>query len=201
MLNLFHPLLPVSIFYSYNDEQLAKMLSGQNGRAAFEILYDRYWEKLLIHTRHMLGSEHEAEEAVQNVFMKIWKSRQKIDIRNTFYTYISTCVKYEIMAMLIRQKRQREADASRWFAGTDAEQHNNTQELMDYESTRKQLEATVLQLPEKCQLVFRLSREKGLSEKEIAVQMAISGKTVQAHMTKALKILRSNLHQVFFPLF
>lgn len=175
------------------------MLSGKDGRAAFEILYDRYWEKLLIHTKHMLGSEQEAEEVVQNVFMKIWKSRQKIDIRNTFYTYISTCVKYEIMTMLTLQKRRMEANANR-FAGTRNKQHNNTLELLDYESTRKQLEATVLQLPEKCQLVFRLSREKGLSEKEIAGQLAISGKTVQAHMTKALKILRSNLKQLFFSL-
>lgn len=173
------------------------MLAGQDGRTAFEILYDRYWEKLLIHSVHLLRSELEAEEVVQNVFMKIWRSRQKIEIKNTFHTYISSCVKYEIITMLALQKRQKEADDYQ-FSRADSEYYNNTFEHLDYESTRKQLEANILQLPEKCQLVFRLSREQGLSEKQISGQLAISGKTVQAHMTKALKMLRSNLQQWLF---
>ncbi|MFT3703130.1 MAG: RNA polymerase sigma-70 factor [Agriterribacter sp.] len=189
----------MTALHQYNDEQLAKMLTGQDGSAAFEILYDRYWEKLLIHSVHLLGSEPEAEEVVQNVFMKIWRSRDKIEIRNTFHTYISSCVKYEIITMLALQKRQKEADSYQLSGAVD-DHCNNTLEQLDYESTRKQLEATILQLPEKCQLVFRLSREEGLSEKQISGQLAISGKTVQAHMTKALKTLRSNLQQCFFSL-
>lgn len=175
------------------------MLAGQDCRAAFEVLYDRYWEKLLIHGAHLLGSEHEAEEVVQNVFMKIWKSREKIDLKNTFHTYISSCVKYEIITMLIRQKKQKEA-AQYQLSRADSENYNNTFERLDYETTRQQLEESILQLPEKCQLVFRLSREHGLSEKQIAGRLAISGKTVQAHMTKAIKTLRSNLQHWFFSL-
>lgn len=199
MLLLFYPLLTVTALHQYNDEQLVIMLAGQDGSAAFEILYDRYWEKLLIHSMHLLHSEPEAEEVVQNVFMKIWRSREKIAIKNTFNTYISTCVKYEIITMLTRQKRQKEADNFQ-FSRTGGNHYNNISEKVDYESTRQELETGMLHLPEKCQLVFRLSREQGLSEKQISSQLDISGKTVQAHMTKALKLLRSNLQQWLFSL-
>ena len=66
------------------------------------------------------------------------------------------------------------------------------------QATRGLLEETVKNLPEKCQLVFRLSREAGLSESEIAAELGISLKTVGAHKTKALKALRKALHQFLF---
>jgi RNA polymerase sigma-70 factor (family 1) len=191
--------LEVNHLSSYGDEHLVQFLRDEDSKAAFAELYNRYWKRLLINARFHLGSEQEAEEVVQNVFMNIWKARQKLELKNTFATYISSCVKYETMAALAKQKRRSAAKLALSNIGDVAE--FNTINSIDYESTRKKLEATIQTLPEKCQLVFRLSREEGFTEKQIAGELGISTKTVQAHITKALKVLRTNLQQLMWTLF
>ena len=175
-----------------SDCQLVTLLREKESRKAFEALYNRYWKKLLILARYKTGSEHEAEEIVQQVFLNIWKMRKELNIRNTFHTYIASCVKYEILATLSRQ--QKHQDAVTVLSGKpDGDLDNQTSEWLDYAVVRQQLEHTVRSLPEKCQLVFRLSREDGYSEKQIADVLSISRKTVQAHMSKALKVLKGRL--------
>lgn len=181
----------------YDDGELFRLVREQDSNAAFEALYHRYWDKLLIQAKFKTGSEEEAEEIVQHVFMNIWKTRKNIELRHSFHTYIASCVKYEIMTTLVKQKKQREA-LNNFYKTTGQEEDNHTAEWVDYESTRRQLEETIQTLPDKCRLVFRLSREKGFSEKQIASELHISQKTVQAHMTRALKLLRSILqHRLF----
>lgn len=181
----------------YDDSELFRLVRDEDSNAAFEILYNRYWEKLLVQAKFKTGSEEDAEEIVQHVFMNIWKTRKNIWLQHTFHTYIASCVKYEIMATMVRHKKQQAAYDG--FHKTAArEEDNHTAEWLDYESTRRQLEDTIRHLPDKCRLVFRLSREKGFSEKQIAQELHISPKTVQAHMTRALKLLRTILqHRLF----
>lgn len=173
----------------YDDSELFRRVREEDSSAAFEILYTRYWEKLLLQAKFKTGSEENAEEIVQHVFLNIWRIRKNIQLQHSFHTYIASCVKYEIMAVLVRNKKQKEAYHG-LFAVTGSEGDNNTAEWVDYESTRRQLESTIRLLPDKCRMVFRLSRENGLSEKQIARELHISQKTVQAHMTRALKLLR-----------
>lgn len=185
-------------FEQYHDDDLVRMIREEDSSAAFEALYNRYWQKLLIQAKLKTGSEEDAEEIVQHVFMNIWKTRKNLHIQHSFYTYIASCVKYEIMATLVKQKKQQRA-LSGFFNTTGESRDNYTAEWVDYESTRRELEATIQNLPEKCQLVFRLSREKGFSEKQIAEKLSISKKTVEAHMTRALKILRTMMqHRLLF---
>ncbi|KIC92692.1 RNA polymerase sigma-70 factor [Flavihumibacter solisilvae] len=175
-----------------SDCQLVTLLRENENRKAFETLYNRYWKKLLILARCKTGSEQEAEEIVQQVFLNIWKMRKELHIRNTFHTYIASCVKYEILATLSRQQKYQNA-VNTLSGNPTADLDNQTSEWLDYSAVRQQLEQTVRSLPEKCQLVFRLSRESGYSEKQIADVMSISRKTVQAHMSKALKVLKGRL--------
>jgi RNA polymerase sigma-70 factor (ECF subfamily) len=173
----------------YSDNELFSQVRDEDSSVAFEILYTRYREKLLLQARFKTGSDEDAEEIVQHVFLNIWKTRKNIQLQHSFHTYIASCVKYEIMALLIRNKKQKEAYHTLYtVAGTEADNH--TSEWIDYEFACRQLESTIRLLPDKCRMVFRLSRENGLSEKQIAKELSISQKTVQAHMTRALKLLR-----------
>lgn len=181
-------------FQQYHDDQLVQLIRDDDNIAAFEVLYNRYWEKLLIQAKWKTGSEEDAEEIVQQVFMNIWRTRKNLHLTHSFYTYIASCVKYEIMATIARKQKQKTAHHN-FYTATGQEADNNTAEWIDYESTRRQLEDTIQQLPEKCRLVFRLSRENGFTEKQIAEKLSISKKTVEAHMTRALKALRLILHQ------
>src|SRR5690606_27962209 len=68
-----------------------------------------------------------------------------------------------------------------------------TQERLAFNELQEELAKYVQQLPEKCQLVFQMSREEGYSQKQIAAELQISERTVEAHLVKAFKILRSKL--------
>ncbi|MGN6495137.1 MAG: RNA polymerase sigma-70 factor [Agriterribacter sp.] len=183
----------------YNDETLVQLLREDNSIPAFEALFNRYWKRLLTEAAFQTGSQQEAEEIVQQVFLNIWKLRKKLVIQHCFYTYITSCVKYGIMASLAREKKRKQTHLL--LANTIEAADNYTEEWIDRESVRQQLEATIQNLPQKCRLVFKLSRNEGFTEKQIAQRLNISGKTVQAHITHALKALRTSLQQVMYLLF
>ena len=163
---------------------------------AFKMLYDRYWKKLLLHAFVKLQSKEEAEELVQTIFLNLWRRRHSIELKYSFHTYVAAMLKYEILRHLAMKKKekQQKANAPKMYVVED----NSTCQWLDYEQLRDEIEREIQLLPEKCQLVFRLSREEGLTEKQIAKSLRIAPKTVQAHMTKALKQLRTSLQQLFY---
>lgn len=183
----------------YDDNILVEQLREHDSIQAFEVLYNRYWKKLLTEAAFQTGSQQEAEEIVQQVFLNIWKLRKEISLQHSFYTYIASCVKYGVMASLVRAKKQKYTQEL--LSKNAAEEDNGTLEWIDHESVRQQLENTILHLPQKCRLVFHLSRNNGFTEKQIAQRLNISGKTVQAHITYALKALRASLQRAMMFLF
>jgi RNA polymerase sigma-70 factor (ECF subfamily) len=186
-------------YTSYGEGELIRCLKEKGDRVAFEELYNRYWRKLLVQALIKLRSEVEAEEVVQDVFMDLWERRESIEIRKTFHTYMASCVKYQILTRLALQRKYAAFEQKALLAANDAV--NLTEDWLDYETTRRQIEETVQCLPEKCQMVFRLSREEGRSQKEIADALGISTKTVETHIGKALKVIRSSVQQFLFSLF
>jgi len=186
-------LLVKRAYHSYNDEQLLLLIANDDEQA-FHTLYDRHWKKLLVQALLKLGSPEEAEETVQTVFINLWRRRHTLQVRHTLVTYLASMLKYEIIAHLARQKKE-QALKQRLIAGSPAADHS-TLEWLDYEHLREDIERTIAALPEKCRLVFRLSREEGLSGKQIASSLEISPKTVEAHINKALKVLSASLRQL-----
>jgi RNA polymerase sigma-70 factor (family 1) len=187
-------------YQAYSDMDLFRLVAKDDERA-YRTLYDRYWNKLLVQAMLKLRVEEEVEEILQDIFLNLWRRRKTIQIKNTFHTYIASIVKYEILRQLAKQKAKNTLEGK--VSALTTVEDNTTQDWLDFEDLRDQIEASVCSLPEKCQLVFRLSREKGLTEKEIAGALHIAPKTVEAHIGKALKILRSSLaglSSVFFSL-
>ncbi len=191
--------LTVNKYSSYTDNELVARLQKNSSKTAFEELYNRYWEKLLFQALIKLNSEAEAEEVVQDVFLNLWKRRHTLEIKFTFHTYIASCVKYEILNKLAH--RQKETNLKEQSYTYLKEETNTTEENINYNTLVNQIEETVNALPEKCQLVFRLSREEGLSQKQIAEKLNISPKTVETHITKALKAIRSTIGKMQFSIF
>ena len=181
----------------YSDECLLPLIA-QDDERAFNVLYTRYWKILLVQALIKLESREEAEEVVQTVFINLWRRRHTLQLRFTLATYIASMLKYEIIEHLARQRKEI-ALKQVLLSGQPVEDHS-TAEWLDYEQLREDIERTIAALPEKCRLVFRLSREEGLSGKQIASTLNISHKTVEAHMNRALRLLRASLRQ-FFSLF
>lgn len=180
-----------------SDEELLQKLQLHRNAAAFTTLYERYWEKLVTLAYIRLQSTMDAQEVVQEVFLDIWKRSENIHIRHSFHTYISAALKYKILTFLAKRKNEIDRQSMLLLPEKDT----CTEQWLSYQQLRDELESTVQTLPDKCRLVFRLSRENGLSEKQIAEKLNISVKTVEAHMSKALKTLRTSLRHLYFFLF
>ncbi|SFE84469.1 RNA polymerase sigma-70 factor, ECF subfamily [Chitinophaga sp. CF118] len=183
--------------YQNSDEELLQILQQRRDAAAFTSLYERYWEKLVTLAYVRLQSTMDAQEVVQEVFLDIWKRSDTIQLRHSFHTYISAALKYKIITFLA--KRKNETDRQSMLNLPEAD--TSTEQWLSYQQLQDELESTVTALPEKCRLVFRLSRENGLSEKQIAQTLNISVKTVEAHISRALKTLRTSLKHLYFLLF
>lgn len=177
----------------FSDVQLLEMLRSDS-KPAFAELYGRYWKKLFAVAANKTGSPEEAEEIVQDIFIILWQRRHSIIIETSLGAYLAVSVKYRVLKTLAkRHQHQKYADHSLNFLEASI---NSTEEWLEFEELRTRLEALVTNLPEKCRLVYRLSREEGFSQKEIANEFGISEKTVEAHIGKALRILRTGLTQL-----
>lgn len=176
---------------TYNDltdMQLADLLkAGDN--AAFKVIYQKYWDKLLVVAGRRLNDIGDAEEAIQDIFLNLWKRRESFQLKVGFDNYFAVAVKFEIINRLA--KRARESERNMAFAANLSERQESSYVRFDLETLQKQLEYTISTLPPKCQLIFRMSRESDYTNKKIAKELNISEKAVEKHITHALKLLKA----------
>ncbi|MCC8426875.1 RNA polymerase sigma-70 factor [Mucilaginibacter sp. UR6-11] len=177
-----------------SDRELADLLRIGDD-AAFKVIYQKYWGKLLVVAGRRLNDIEEAEEAVQDIFLNLWKRRESFNLKIGFDNYFAVAIKFEVINRLA--KRARESQRNNAFAETLAGQQKNAFERFDFDMLQKQLEHTISSLPPKCQLIFRMSREKGETNKKIALELQISEKAVEKHITHALKILKTRFRVLF----
>ena len=178
--------------YTYDERTLTHLLQ-QGDEEAFEMLYNRYWENLLTVAYHRTGSMETAKELVQDVFTNLWRRRNHLNIKTTFAAYIFSAMKYTILDHIRSQMvKEKYAEA---IKKTELRTENTTLDFIAYRELNSILEKEINKLPEKCRMVFRLSRVEHYSTKEIAEKLQISPKTVENQLTKALKVLRANMQE------
>lgn len=176
-----------------NRDQVA-LRSLQNGSwKAFEAIYETYWSKLYLSAYGILRDKHACEDIVHDVFVQLWLKRHTAQI-DSLAAYLHTSVRYQVFkaakAGKVKVTLPEELALTTWRS--DAEDALLTADL------DKILEGHIERLPEKCREVFLLSRKKHLSIQEIADQLQISSKTVENHLTNALKRLRFGLGEFLF---
>jgi len=180
----------MSMLILSDDELLA--LLGKGEKAAFTEIYNRYWKTMLSVAANKTGDLDEAEEIVQDIFVSLWKRRSHLKITSSLKNYLSVSVKYKVIKALARQNAHRNIGDQHTYDQSFID--DSTQEYLQFEELQQQLAELVAALPEKCRLVYRLSRDSGYSQKEIAAELGISEKTVEAHLGKAIKSIRNGLN-------
>lgn len=175
----------------YNDQELAALVK-KGDQTAFSEIYERYWDKIYLLAANALDNLEEAEECVQDIFCSLWLRRETFQLQYSLYTYLAVAVKYRVINILDREYRKRRRMAQ--SAHVQAEVYAPSAEtlLLEKELMAK-LEASVASLPEKCRIVFKMSRQEGKSHKQIAEELNISEKTVNNHLTKAIRDLSKGL--------
>ena len=184
-------------YSKYTDHELLALIK-KGDEQAYAIVFRKYWDKLLVVAGRRLNDQDEAEEVLQDIFLNLWKRRQKLELRVGFDHYFAVALKFVIINRLARQ--QRESNRNENYTQTIPSLVEDASGNFDLELLRTELEASIQALPPKCQLVFRMSREKDMTNKEIAADLGISEKAVEKHVGTAIKTLRTRFGQ-YLPIF
>lgn len=160
--------------------------------AEFEKLFKHYYEPLCRHAFGVVRDMDVAEEIVQEFFYGYWKNRASLSIQLSLNGYLYRAIKNNSLAYL-RQLSVRQRYAERIQSEQPCSESSSVEDDLVADELGKVIDDTLLQLPERCSKVFQLSRFEGKKYQEIADMLAISIKTVEADMGKALHLFRENL--------
>ncbi len=169
---------------------------NKGNEEAFEVLFELYYNKLLYIARNYISSKEDTEEIVQDVFVKVWKNRKNITTNINGYLFKvtkNTCLDY------LRQKKHKLNSSGNIvqleaFINYAALSDQNAASILEKELEKK-IQDSIELLPKKCKQVFVKSRIEGLKNREISDELDISVKTVENHMSKALKHMRLHLRE------
>ncbi|MFD1770078.1 RNA polymerase sigma-70 factor [Sphingobacterium suaedae] len=154
----------------------------------FEAVFREHFKELHGYAYRMIGNSDAAEEIVQHVFLKLWERDWEKTLQSSWKAYLYRSVHNQTLNTLKRYKLQQRYEA---YQTVHAE---NLQDLpFGEQELKKELHAALAKLPEKSRIVFEMSRFQELRYKEIADTLNLSVKTVEGHMTKALRHLRVHL--------
>lgn len=167
----------------------------KGSREVFQQVFDEYYE-MLLHISMQYLSEEDAKEAVQEAFLKLWENRKQVKEDANIRNFLFTIVKNNCLNMIKRQQVALKNKAPLMWI----EMHYEYEAIakldytnLEFEELKERVENAVERLPGQCKTVFMLSRYRHLKNSEIALELGVTEKTVEAHITKALKILRHDL--------
>lgn len=174
-----------------SDEELLTSLTVSDDRKAFETLYFRYSIRIFDYVHARVNDRYTAQEIVQELFVGLWQKRESLAIQ-TCRAYLFSAARNLVISHH-RQEMAREARQQSWATERRHEEELTYQETIAQDLHDRYQEGLKL-LPEKCQRVFTLSRD-GLTNREVAERLYISEKTVEQHITKALRFLKVYLRE------
>lgn len=177
-----------------SDEMLVKLLRVDDA-LAFREIYRRYFRPLTMTALNRLRTEEAAEEIIQDIFMSLWEKRSKKDIQE-LKAYLFASLRYQIIDFY-KSRILTEPYVEGGGVGQNLQQ-NTTENDLDFREIASIFKHVVDALPPKTKQVFQLSRLDYKTADEISQRLDIPVRTVEYHITKALKTLRFQLRD-FMP--
>lgn len=181
-------------------DQVLQSLKGD--RNSFKSIFQEYYQPLCHLSIQYLEDEEEAKGVVQEAFVKLWEIRQNLEPDSNIRNFLFTLVKNSCLNLLKRRQiLLRHHEKIRRL-----EMHFQYESLarmgddyLEFNELKEKIDIAIRKLPEHCRVVFEMSRFEELKNREIAEKLGVTQKTVEAHLTKALKILRRELKD-YLPL-
>ncbi len=174
-----------------SEEKVLIIQLKEGKQASYKVLYSKYAPRLFAFSMKYLQSREDAEEIVQEVFLRIWEKKYNIDENQSFSSYVFQAAKHRIFNGF--RKKVNEQAYMDFLVFADRAPKNFTEIDVDYNEIKLKAEHAISAMPAKRQEIFRLSREEGLKNREIAEKLKISIKTVENQMSQALKFLKEEL--------
>ena len=182
--------LPDRASHSSMDERELLLRLRQGDDAAYEAIFRQWYAPLVATTAGLLRDRGPAEEVVQDVLLELWRRRESLTLETSLRAYLFQSTRNRALNFLRRQRVEARGEST-IAAGLP------TPEPADSEVREAELnvaiQSAIAGLPDRCREVFELSRIRGLKYAEIATELGISVKTVEAQMGKALRVMREKL--------
>ncbi len=179
-------LLPLRNLEALSNNELLRLLRSDD-QLAFTEIYNRYWQTLYAVAYNRLRDQQKSEDVVHDVFSSLWSNRHKSEINNPG-AYLATAVKFRVLANI--RKELLKQNYIQHPSHSDPAESYDISEALHYKRLLQAVNKEVENLPERCRLVFKYSREDNMPLKQIASEMNLSTSTVENHLNRALKRLR-----------
>jgi len=163
----------------------------ENPEKAFESLYDGLWSRLFSIALNYVRDTAVAQEIVQDVFVTLWVKREKLVRIDDIGSFALRAVRNRIYDHFDKKSVRHRYHEN--FVKTAVVEHNPIQDELEYRETLERIDIEIGKLPQTTQRIFRLSRFERFSNMEIASTLKLSVKSVEYHITQALKHLRTNI--------
>lgn len=178
-----------------NDAML-KQVVKEDPQKGFELIFRRYYQPLCSHAIRFVYSRQAAEDIVSEVFYQFWHKKLYEKVGGSYHSYLYVAVRNKAYnharAAFGEQALKEEPDAD-----DTVPEHANPETIFLYDELFSTIAETVNAFPPQCRRVFMLSRYEGKKNSEIASTLDIKIKTVEAHMMKALALLKKSVHDYF----
>lgn len=159
-------------------------------RNTFETIYNLYWEKVYAVCYNNIRETEPSREMVQDIFKSLWERRSELELENV-NNYLIRSAKFKTFEYIRNKVSQQKHICIKY---QDCSHSSNcTEERVLFNNLKEKVNILVDTLPCQCKRVYKMSREQGLSNKEIASALLITERAVEYHITKALSVLRLNL--------
>lgn len=174
----------------YSDREIVEKLKSGD-QVALKYLFDSFYKELVIHSIKIVANKGVAEEAVQDVFIQLWKNRENFSLEKSFHSYLFTAVKNRSLNYLKSRYGKIRFDDLDLIKQVSYGQ--TADEGLVIDELREKIQASIDLLPPKCKVIFTLSRNSELTTTEIANHLGLSKKTVQAQISIALRKIKDQL--------
>lgn len=184
----------------------------ENKSIVFDSIFRRTYSRLYFYALSLLSDESDADDVVEEVFAGLWRRMDELDLEDNIEGFLYRAVYTRSVNVL----KRRNVDAGRLAAIEDINNmrmeyysgmNDDPLHSMENAELRRKIEDTINMLPEKCRQVFRMSYLNGMHNNDIAEELQLSVRTVEAHMYRALRFLRERLGEcltaavIFFHFF
>lgn len=170
-----------------SDKKISKRVK-EGDIKQFEILFKEYYEKLCHFALTYVKNIEQSEGVVQDTFYNIWKNHKTLTIRTSLKAYLYTAVRNNCLQEL--RTRTLDIKYENYYKSHYVNESISPVDELNAKELSKVISKVLNSLPERCQIIFKMSRYEGLKYHEIAEKLSISIKTVEANMGKALKQFR-----------
>lgn len=172
-----------------DNEHIVRVAFAESTSKGFEALFRLYYQALYSHALRFVYTKEKAEDIVCDVFYDFWKSNSFHSLQSTYRAYLYAAVRNRSYTY-IRYELKEEKNLTSPESSEQISAGANPESIIEYDELHQRIEQVIQELPTQCQRVFLLSRFEGKKNKEIAAELNLSLKTVEAHMARALSQLR-----------